>query len=187
MNINDVQEIIEVESMIKTGTDELNVVRWQNMSLPVVDPIAMVSFSTHRLTTKSRVMIVNMGGFNFGILVNDVIGVMEIRKDKMEDPGLKEPRYVSALFNDVKVFNPEVFLTKKMVENFNKVYMLKLEHLEEGITVRGEKTDGETRIIENIRMISLNWIIKASKNEQVESTLVSEAAVIHNLASQLKR
>lgn len=186
VQIDNVIEIAEVDSMIKTNTDTINVIRFRGKSLPVIDPIALISFSTHRMTIRSKVLVVDKDGLQYGILIEDVLGVVELDSAQIEDPTLTEPRYITGLHKEAKIFNPYAFINPKMIEKFRRVYVLQLEHLEEGIRVHGRKNQGREQIVDSLRILSLNWIVKMTKNSNVNSSLLNDAAMIHNLASKLK-
>lgn len=181
-----VVEIAEVESMIKTSTDRINVIHFRGKSLPVIDPIAIITLRTHRITQKSKVLVVEKDALQYGILIEDVLGVIEMETSKIEEPTLTEPRYVTGVYQDTKIFNPHAFLNPKMIENFRLVYALQLKHLEEGIQVHGQKNQGREQIVDALRMMSLNWIVKMTKYQNVNPALLNDAAMIHNLAYRLK-
>ena len=184
--IDNIVEIADVDSMIKTNTDTINVIRFRGKSLPVVDPIAIISFSTHRLTMKSKVLVVEKDSMQYGILIEDVMGVVELETAHIEEPTLTEPRYVTGVHKEAKIFNPHAFINPKMIGKFRSVYALQLEHLEEGIRIHGRKNQGREQIVDNLRIMSLNWIVKMTKHQNVNPALLSDAAMIHNLASKLK-
>lgn len=186
LDVQNVLEIIELDNMIKTNTKELNVVSWEDKSIPVVDPDAMMTFEYHCPTVDSRIIIVKKKGMEFGILVNYVAGIIEFEDHLIEDPVINENKYVSGVIDgDIKVFAPEAFLTPKMKEKFEDVYALELHYLEEGIKIHGKRLEGRDAVIEDIRLKTLNMLIQGTKSH-VGHSFIKNTMEIHELISLLK-
>lgn len=185
-HVNDVSEIIELDNMVRTTSKALNVAVWNELALPVLDPIAMLSpFGEHKPTIRSRILVLRKRGMDFGILVEDVVGVMEIHRSEIEEPNLAEHRYVSGVYkNEIKIFEAEELLTQKLVEKFQTIYQMEIEYLLEGETVEGIKPYGRDALLESLRLRTLNWSIKATKRN-IEDDFIMEALEIHNLAAKL--
>lgn len=183
--INDILEIKALDTMVKTTNTELNVVLWEQKSLPVIDPYAMLTLRPHKPTMKSRIAIVERNGMQFGILYDAVLGTVDIDMSEVVEPMLNEPRYVNGIHEDkIKLFKPEALLTKKILENFEVIYKIELYHLEEGIAIHGQKADGKNEIVEDARLRALNWLVKATRNE-IEQSFIEEVLEIHDLISRL--
>lgn len=183
--IGDILEITPLDTMVKTKSTELNVILWDGQSLPVVDPFAMLTLNDHKPTMKSRIAVVERNGKSFGILFDAVLGAVDIDMNEVIEPMLNEPRYVNGVYeNKIKIFKPEALLTKRILETFEAIYRLEMKHLEEGIQIHGERPVGQEEAVEDIRLRSLNWLIKATRSE-IEEEFIEEMLNIHNMISNL--
>lgn len=183
--ITDILEIQALDTMVRTQSTELNVMAWDNQSLPVIDPYAMLTLKENRPTMKSRIAVVERNGKQFGILFDSVVGTVDIDPSDITEPMLNEPRYVNGIYEDkIKIFKPEALLTKKNLEHFDTIYAIELYHLEEGAKVHGLRAAGKEEIVADVRLKALNWLIKATRSE-VEQTFIEEVLEIHNLISKL--
>jgi len=185
LNVEDIHEILELDSMVKTSSNELNLAIWRKMTMPVVDPIAMMDLSEHHPSIHSRIIIVERRALKFGVLVDRVIGITELNMNEFEEPGLTETRYVSAKTGEFKIFSPDVFLTDKMMSKFRQAYQIDLSGMEDAETVIGERAAGKEEIVEKVRLRSLNWLISASRRN-IEEKFINEAMEIHNLVAKLQ-
>ena len=183
--ITDILEIQALDTMVRTQSTELNVMAWENQSLPVIDPYAMLTLKENKITMKSRIAIVERNGKQFGILFDGVVGTVDIEEAEITEPLLNEPRYVTGIYEDkIKIFKPEALLTKKNLEHFDAIYGIELYYLEEGARVHGLKSVGKEEIVADVRLKALNWLIKATRSE-VEQAFIEEVLEIHNLISKL--
>lgn len=183
--VSDIIQIVELETMVKTNEDELNVMVWKDKSIPVVDPSAMMELTTHKPTIKSRIILVERNEMTFGILVDNVIGATQIEDKEIEEPSLTAPRYVTGVSKQLKIFDPGAFLINRLVERFSKIYQFNLRHLEEGAKIHGKKAQGKEELFEVTRLNTLNWLIHATKSNLDES-FIDGAMEIHNLIARME-
>lgn len=186
IDIGKVTEIAEIETMVRTGLDELNVIWWNERSLPVIDPVRMISFKSSQPKQTSKVIVQSYNENTYGILVDQIDGVVEIDNEEIEEPYLTAPQYIYGMFQEIKLLKRNAFLTKKVSELFPQIDELNLEHLSVGERVHKEKLYGQDKIVEDIKTVSLNWLVKASKMQTVDETLFKEVVTLHGLAAQLK-
>lgn len=185
VDVEEILEIIELDTMVKTSANEIDVVLWGNKSMPVIDPIAMLTLNAHKPTPKSKIVMVEKEGKKFGILFDCVLGIVDVDIENVEEPMLNEPQYVKGIFKEkIKIFEPNSLLKKYITEAFDKIYSLELHYLEEGIKIHGEKSTGKDNILENIRLRSLNWTVRATR-EEIGDEFVREVIEIHDLISKL--
>lgn len=185
--INDLLEIKTLDTMFRTHNTELNVIVWEEKSLPVIDPFAMLTLKENKTTPKSRIAIVEREGKEFGILFDSVMGTLDINMDKISEPMLNEPRYVNGIYEDkIKIFRPESLLTKKNIEGFEKIYEINLYEFEneKAARVHGIRAGGKDEIVDGVKLKALNWLVKATRID-VEKEFVEEVIEIHDLISQL--
>jgi chemotaxis signal transduction protein len=185
LGISDILEITSLDTMVKSQKTEINVILWGQRSIPVLDPFAMLTLHDHKPTVKSRIAIVERDGKIFGVLFDSVLGTVDIDMDEVVEPMLNEPRYVSGVCDEkVKIFKPEALLTKKTLEKFESVYQLDMEQLEVGIKNHENDYEGQDEILEDVRLRSLNWLIKATRGE-IEESYIDEILLIHDKISRL--
>ena len=185
LDIQDILEITALETMVKTRSTELNVILWEEKSLPVIDPFAMLTLNDHKPKVQSRIAVVEREGNKFGILFDSMVGTVDVVMEDVVEPMLNEPRYVSGVYDEkIKLFTPEALLTKKVLDNFDAVYKLQLHHLEEGIKVHAEKMLGRDDIKEDVRLRALNWLVKGTRSG-IDESFLDEAVQIHNLVSKM--
>jgi chemotaxis signal transduction protein len=185
VGVEHVLEICEITTMVKTYTDEINVINWHGTALPVLDPSAILTFSPHKVSVDSRVLVVQKEESKYGILVSEVIGVEEINKYRMSPPSMTDPRYIEGSYTEFKVLSPNEFVTAKTMENFKRIYKIPLQDLEQSDAVHGRKNSGKERIVENIQLLSLNWLLRASR-ANVEHEFLSDVLKIQHLIQKLK-
>lgn len=186
IKVDDIKGIAELDSMVKTDSDQINMVVWEDKALPVVDPIAMVGYNSSKLTSHSRILVVEENEMSFGILIDGVLGVSEI-EGKIQQPNIREARYVKGICGDIRVFDANIFmLYDEIVEKMKKISHINLEHLkdEKVDVVRGMRKEGKDRILEDIRLVSINSLIKA-KRKKMDNEFVLEMARVYNLSAKL--
>jgi len=184
LDVDDIHEIIELDSMVKTSSKELNLCFWKKVTVPVVDPMAMMSLDEHEPSLHSRIIVVEKRALKFGILVDQVMGVMEFNVRDFEEPDLDERRYVSSRVDEFKIFSPDIFLTERMMAKFRQAYQTDLSGMEDAETIHGERAQGKEEIVEQVRLRSLNWLISATR-KNVDEAFINEAIEIHNLVARL--
>lgn len=185
LKVEEVHEIVELESMIKTNSAELNLAIWRNNTLPVIDPIALMALSNHYPTVHSRIIVIEENALKFGIIVDRIIGIVELDERTFEDPSLTDPRYVRATTEDYKIFTPAVFLSEQMIKKFRDAYSIDLTGMDDAEVIMGEKAFGKEQVVEKVRLRSMNWLISATR-ENVQENFIKEALEIHNLVSKLQ-
>lgn len=184
ISVEEIHEILELDSMIKTSSNELNLTTWNNVTLPVIDPVSMMALSEHYPSVTSRIIVIENRSLKFGVLVDRILGVMELNEKEFFEPSITEPRYVMARTDDFKIFTPDVFLTDKMITKFRQAYQIDLSGMEDVETVFGERLAGKAQVVEKIRLRSLNWLISATR-KNIDEKFIDEAMEIHNLMTEL--
>lgn len=185
VKVDDVHEIIEIDSMIKTTSSELNLINWGGMSLPVIDPTVLIALTTHVPTVQSRILILEENDLKFGLLINKIMGIIELDEEKFRQPSITDPRYVKCKTDEMKIFAADVFLSEEIVKNFREIYKLDLAGMDDVDMIIGEKSFGKEELIEKARLRSLNWLISATRKE-VDEEFINEALEIHNIISKMK-
>lgn len=185
IHVADVLEITPIHTMILTNTDSLNVSVWNTKPLPVLDPVSMLGLEEHVPTIKSRILIIRKKGTDVGILVEEIVGIVEIDNNQIDEPSVSDHRYVSGIFNGhIRIFDGDKFITKKLQEKFELIRMLDMEELQSASKKQGIIPYGRDALLENARLKTLNWTIKATK-QNIEDKFIKEALEIHNLISEL--
>lgn len=181
IDIDDVLEIVPLHNMVKTKKEELNAMVWKNKSLPVVDPIKMISLKSHVPTTKSRILVVHRKGYDFGFLVDSVVGIAVFHPNDIEEPSLKEERYVCGVIDrNVKVFTPDVFVLTEIKKSFDLIKKIDLQSLEEPEMFFAAQQGGKEQLIDSARLRMLNMVVRATKN-QIDEAFIQETLEIHDL------
>lgn len=185
ISIKEVKEIVELDTMVKTSEPELNVIVWDGLSIPVIDPIAIMDLESHSPSISSRVIVIEKQSKTFGLLVENVKGVCELDDKDIKEPSLTEPRYVAAVSNGVRLFDPSAILNNRMINCFKRIYQFDLSYLENGEKVRGKYAYGQNQLIESTRLETLNWMIQATKRG-IDESFIDKAVDIHNRISQIR-
>jgi chemotaxis signal transduction protein len=182
--IGDVIEILEIKDMIKTNNRQINVSSWNGRTVPVLDPIAMISYDPMTPSVKTKVLLVEKRQMKYGILVENIVGAIEIDEEDITDPHMNEKRFVTGLAGRVRIVSPEAFLTQQMVSSFKEIYNLDLEILSMGYRIEGHRAMGKEEILNTIRIRSLNFLIQATKRN-MDAAFIDEAMNIHQLMEKL--
>lgn len=182
--IEDVVEILEISDMIKTSNRQVNVSSWKNRTIPVIDPIAMISYDPLTPSVKTKILLVEKRQMKYGILVENVLGAIELSEEEVTDPHMNEKRFVTGIVNRIKIVSPEAFLTQQMIASFKEIYNFDLSILTKGYRIEGFKAHGKEELLNMIRIRSLNFLIQATKRN-MDDAFITEAMSIHQLVEKL--
>lgn len=182
--ITDVEEIMEIEDMIQTNFRHVNVTAANRRTIPVIDPVALLSIDPIVPSPKTKIVVVEKRQMKFGLLVDQVLGAIEIKEEEVAEPHMNEKRYVVGVSKRIKVVNVDAFLTQDMITMFKEIYTHETSILQKGYRIEGSRSLGKEAVLNQIRIKSLNFLIHATKRN-MEETVLDEVMGIHHLVEKL--
>lgn len=180
VSLHDVLEILQLDELYATTNKSLRVAAWNHRTIPVIDPISILSIDEHKPTMKSRILVLRKKGIDFGLLVEETSGFIEVPHDAIDEPSISEQRYVQGMYGQLKIIDSEKFITKKVQEKCEQIGTISLEALKEAESVLGIHGTGRDALLESARLKTLNWTIKAAK-ANIDEKYIQEAMSIHEI------
>lgn len=183
--IDEILEIITLDSLYKTGEQEISVADWNGQALPVIDPYTLLTFRTHTATINSRIAVVQKNDLKYGILFDNVKGGVSIKEEEIEEPKLNEGRYVKGVVTKdfVKIFDIEAILLKEIREAFDIVYALDISAINDSIGYYEKDTTIENDMKEVAKIKLLNLLVKSARDD-IKEEYINEMLEIQEMISK---
>lgn len=165
IEINKVVEVLDLSSMVSTNRKELNLTSWNNRTMPVLDPVALLSIDQMKITKQTKIIIMDVDTFKVGFLVERIVAVEEISSEKIKEAGIKEKRYVRNIINEHKLVDFSHFLDTKTLQYIKKAYTLNVDVILSGEEMFRERWNGREGMLEELKLESLNFLIESNRRK----------------------
>lgn len=192
LGLDDIIEVTNVGTLVKTKAKELDVMVWRNHSIPVIDPTAMMSKVNKgiELSVKSKILVIKPSeeSREIGLLVDAVIGIDEFDKSEIQEASINDARYIMGRVArknyQLKMLDVDEFLKDSITDKFPIIYGMKQDELEQGVKIYGINAQGKEEVVETLRLKSINWLIRATK-KNVEETFILDMKKMYDLTLKL--
>lgn len=182
--MNSVIEVMDLESMVKTSREELKVTLWKKRSMPVLDPLALMTIEETKATKETRVVLTEVRDLKVGFLVDKVIGIEELDMGAMKEPGISEKRFVQAINKQFKIVDLSHFVNEEISNLIKKAYGLNINVILDGDRLMKARMNEREMVLDRLKLESLNFLIESSR-KNLDSYYVNGIMRLHKMIEQI--
>lgn len=128
--ISDIVEVINLPALTRVPNVSdivLGVFNARGFIIPLIDIRTLLQLSISVPTASDRAMIIRTGDFFGGILINEVITIIDIDKEVDDDPvdlpDAVNPEYLDAVYKDSELGTINFLKRKNIIGSLNRLLM----------------------------------------------------------------
>ncbi|MGF7535644.1 chemotaxis protein CheW [Bacillus mexicanus] len=165
VEINQVVEVLDLSNMVSTNKRELKLTSWNNRTMPVIDPVALLTIDQMKITKQTKIVIMEVNTFKVGFLVERIVAVEEINSDEIKEASIKEKRYVRNIVNEHKLVDFGNFVNAEILRLIKQAYTLNVDVILNGEEMYRERWNGKDGMLEDLKLESLNFLIESNRRK----------------------
>ncbi len=162
-SINEIVEILDLNNMVKTSREELKLTSWNNRTLPVIDPVALLTIEETKVTKKSKIIVVDAKSMKVGFLAEKIIGVEELKNEEIKEPNVSEKRFVKGLIQKYKLVDFEHFVNMETIPLLKKAMNINVAVVLNGEEILKDRWSEREGMLESLKLESLNFLIESNR------------------------
>lgn len=183
-SINDVVEILDLNNMVRTSREEIKLTLWNNRTMPVLDPVSLLTIEESKITKQSKIMIIEVKSVKVGFLVEKIIGIEEILMEDIKEPNVSEKRFVRNIIGKYKLVDFGHFVNSETLPLIKKAMDINVSILLNGEEMYRERWNERDGMLEELKIESLNFLIESNRRK-VDEFYLNGMLKIHKMIEKM--
>lgn len=167
-SIDEVVEVMDLGNMVKTSREELKLTSWRNRSMPVLDPVSLLTIEETKVTKQSKILIMEVKNVKVGFLVEKIIGIEELRSEDIKEPNVSEKRFVKNVAGRYKLVDFAHFVNSDTMPLIKKAMDINLAVILNGEEILHDRWTEREGMLEELKLESLNFLIESNRRKTDE-------------------
>lgn len=183
-SINEVVEVMDVHTMVKTSRDEMKLTSWMNRTMPVLDPVSLLTIEESDITIDSKIVVVETRNMKVGFLVEKIIGIEEMRSEDMKEPSVSEKRFVKSIIGQYKIIDFGHFINSDTLSLIKKAYDINVSAILNGEEILRERWNEKEAMLDELKLVSLNFLLESNRRK-VDDFYINGMLKIHKMIEKM--
>jgi chemotaxis signal transduction protein len=183
-SINEVVEVMDLNNMVKTSREEIKLTTWKNRTMPVLDPVSLLTIDETKVTKYSKILLIEVKNLKVGFLVEKIIGIEELRNDELREPGVSEKRFVKNMIGKYKLVDFSHFVNSDTMPLIKKAMEINVSAVLNGEELLKERWSEREGMLEELKLESLNFLIESNRRK-IDDYYINGMMKIHKMIEKM--
>lgn len=183
-SINEVVEVLDLNNMVKTSREEMKLTSWKNRTMPVLDPVSLLTIEETPITKQSKIVIIEAKNMKVGFLVEKIIGIEELKLEDMKEPNVSEKRFVKNTLGSYKIVDFGHFINTDTLPLIKKALEINVSVVLNGEELLSQRWNEREAMLEELKLESLNFLIESNRRK-IDDFYIDGMMRIHRMIEKM--
>ncbi|XIH25492.1 hypothetical protein C1N73_29655 (plasmid) [Priestia aryabhattai] len=182
--INEVVEVLDLNQMVKTSREEMKLTSWKKRTMPVLDPVSLLTIEETPITKQSKIVIIEAKNMKVGFLVEKIIGIEELKLEDMKEPNVSEKRFVKNILGSYKIVDFGHFINADTLPLIKKALEINVSVVLDGEEMLSQRWNEREAMLEELKLESLNFLIESNRRK-IDDFYIDGMMKIHRMIEKM--